>query len=142
LGSACPQIRRDSRLAWLEREALVRIADSSVGGGVLWAFLNNMDMRCVLRRLAQRSGSLWSEHQYKIGLSLGYSRLVFWNQSEVEEDMMGKSRARESGEVEVWLLELCKAQRLKSGGDAKVHTQKCVGCATQIEKLEEKSIPN
>jgi hypothetical protein len=40
----------------------------------------------------------------------------------------------------VWLLELCRARGLKSGGVAKVHTQRCFACATRIEQLEEKAV--
>jgi hypothetical protein len=54
LGSVFSQTRRDGRLAWLEQEALVRVADSLADNGVLRAVLSEVDMRFVPIRLAQR----------------------------------------------------------------------------------------
>jgi hypothetical protein len=66
LDTAFPQTGGDGRLAWLALEALVRVADSLADNRVLRIFLSNRDMRFVLRRLAQRWDSLWSDYQYKI----------------------------------------------------------------------------
>lgn len=42
----------------------------------------------------------------------------------------------------MWLLGLCRARGLRSGGVAKVHTQRCFACATRIEQLEGKAVTN
>jgi hypothetical protein len=54
LESVFSQTRRDGRLAWLEQEALVRVADSLADNGVLRAVFSEVDMRFVPIRLAQR----------------------------------------------------------------------------------------